>query len=117
MISLLFDIEQIMAYVVGSVGIGGFLFTLRHRGFYSVYARSSILIGGITSFLHAYNFDNIQQLVEGTDVALACVIIQIMVSLSLISFTYTILRFKWRWLGDVSTHCSSEECPLVKKYK
>lgn len=117
MISFLFDLEMLLAILGATLGIGGFLFALKHRKFYSVYARSSILLGGISSTLHSYNFEFIRQILEPTDFAIACVLIQGMFSLSILAFTYTILRFKWKWQVDVESHCDYQHCNLKRTNK
>ncbi len=112
MISFLFDLEMLLSITGATLGIGGFLFTLKYRNFYSVYARSSILLGGISALLHTYNFDFIRVILEPSQYALTCVLIQMMFSLSVLAYTYTILRFKWKWQVDVREHCESQSCPL-----
>ena len=115
-ISLLFDIEMVLSILVATMAIGGFLFTVKYRTFYSVYARSSILMGGISSMLHSYNFEYVRNALEPSEFAIVCILIQAMFSLSILLFTYTILRFKWKWQLDVNVQmlesCDSDGCPL-----
>ena len=113
----LFDIEMFLTIFASALALGGFFFTLKHRMFYSVWARSSILMGGLSSSAHLYNFDYIKETLMLSEYGLVCIIIQTMFSLSILLFTFTILRFKWKWQIDVKNHCSSEECPLIMKYK
>jgi len=96
---ILIEVERFFLIFVTAISIGGFLFTLRHRGYYSVWARSSILMGAISSFFLTFtcNFDVVSHtnLNEYSEPLFAS--IHILTSLSLLLFTYTILRFKWKW--------------------
>jgi len=118
MLDIIFNVAQFLSIMVATAGIGGFAFMLRHKSYYSKWARSAVLMGGITSALHAYDFDAIKLLIMGaevgTEAAVLCVIIQSMVSLTLALFTYTILRFKWRWQDEHHKVCSSMGCPKIK---
>lgn len=112
MIELLFDFEMFLSIMVSTLGFGGFFFTLKHRKFYSVWARSSILLGSLTSFLHLYNFEYIRETLLMSEYAMLCILVETMFSLSILLFTFTILRFKWKWQLDVNAHCDSDGCPL-----
>lgn len=114
---ILFNIEMLLSIMASTLGLGGFFFTLKHRKFYSVYARSSILMGALSSILHLYNFDYIRETLMLSEYALVCIMVQTMFSVSILLFTFTILRFKWKWQVDVNQHCNSEQCPLIMKYK
>jgi predicted transporter len=117
MIETLFNIEMLLSIFASTLGLGGFFFTLKHRMYYSVWARSSILMGSITSLAHLYNFEYIRETLMLSEYAIVCIMTQTMFSLSILLFTFTILRFKWKWQVDVHKHCTSSDCPLVMKYK
>ena len=73
---ILIEVERFFLIFVTAISIGGFLFTLRHRGYYSVWARSSILMGAISSFFLTFtcNFDVVWiMVVVGDKIVLAVV--------------------------------------------
>ena len=101
-IELLFEIEKYLSIIVSAGAIGAFFFTLKHRKYYSCWARSSILLGSVISVYHLINCflcspaaallvsviaDRKQHMISAG--------IHIGYQLSVAMFVYTILRFKW----------------------
>ena len=101
-IELLFEIEKYLSIIVSAGAIGAFFFTLKHRKYYSCWARSSILLGSVISVYHLFycflcspdaallvsvNADRKQHMISAG--------IHIGYQLSVAMFVYTILRFKW----------------------
>ena len=101
-IELLFEFEKYLSIIVSAGAIGAFCFTLKHRRYYSVWARSSILLGAVISIYHLFNC-----FLCSPDAALLISVIadrkshmisagiHIGYQLSVAMFVYTILRFKW----------------------
>jgi heme A synthase len=89
-IELLFGVDKFLSIVVATLAITAFIFTLKHRRFYSCWARSSILTGAIVSIVNITGIS-----VISTDVHIQMVVTHIGMSLSMLLFIYTILRFKW----------------------
>ena len=89
-LELLFGIEKILSIIVATLAITAFGFTLKHRRFYSCWARSSILVGAIVSVVNITGLS-----LWTSDVHVQMCITHIGMSLSMLLFIYTILRFKW----------------------
>jgi heme A synthase len=89
-IELLFGVEKILGILVATLAITAFCFTIKYRRFYSCWARSSILVGGIVSIVNITGIS-----IWSTDVHIQMVVTHIGMSLSMLLFIYTILRFKW----------------------
>jgi heme A synthase len=81
---LFFGIEKFLSIIVTALAFGAFFFTLRHRRFYSCWARSAILLAAVVELYSSWNFDTTN-----------AILIQIGHSLSISLFVFTIIRFKW----------------------
>ena len=114
MVDLLFEVEKFLSIIVTAVALGAFFFTLRHRKYYSCWARSAILLGAVIEFYSSYNcflcYPELTELLH-TKPHQAIVIAQIGYSSAVALFIYTILRFKWsmrtqykRILQDLKQH-------------
>ena len=97
-IELIFEIERLLSLVVGTMALTAFIFTVRHRKYYSCFARSSILLGGLVEAYNSYNcflcnpdFQVVAHLEPHIQMALT----HIGYSTAIALFVYTILRFKW----------------------
>jgi|LWDU01.1.fsa_nt_gi hypothetical protein len=91
--------EIILSITCSAIGIGGFLFTIRHRKHYSCWARSSIFFGALVALVNLYNYEFVRDALtllaeEGAEIILIKAMIQSSFSLSIILFTFTILRLK-----------------------
>ena len=87
---LLFGIEKILGMIVATLAITAFGFTVKHRRYYSCWARSSILVGALVSLVNITGIS-----IWTNDIHIQMVITHIGMSLSMLLFIYTILRFKW----------------------
>jgi hypothetical protein len=90
-LDLLFTLDKFLGMLVATLAITAFLFTLKHRRFYSCWARSSILVGALVSVVNITGISYFG--VE--DVHIQMTVTHIGMSLSMGLFIYTILRFKW----------------------
>lgn len=98
-IELLFELEKYVSIIVSTGAIGAFFFTLRHRKYYSCWARSSILLGAVVSVYHLFNCflcspEHIADIANVKEHMITAGI-HIGYQLSVGMFVYTILRFKW----------------------
>ena len=83
-LELFYGIEKLLSITVTALAFGAFFFTLRHRRYYSCWARSAILLAAVVELYSSYNFDTANALV-----------VQVGYSISVALFVYTIIRFKW----------------------
>jgi hypothetical protein len=97
-VEMIFEIERILSLVVATLAITSFMFTIRHRKYYSCWARSAILLGAIVEAYNSYNcflcnpkFVEVASLEPHIQMAMA----HIGYSTAILLFVYTILRFKW----------------------
>ena len=105
---VLFEIEKWLSLGVAALAFTGFLFTIRHRRFYSCWARSSILVGGVVQAMNSYysHLDGVP--VDALSSQMA--VVHIGYSLAILVFTYTILRFKWGILKQYKKIIEQYEC-------
>ena len=89
-IELLFGVDKFLSIVVATLAITAFGFTVKHRRYYSCWARSSILVGAIVSIVNITGIS-----IWTNDVHVQMVVTHIGMSLPMLLFIYTILRFKW----------------------
>ena len=100
-LNLIFEIEKFLSIIVTALAFGAFFFTIRHRKYYSCWARSAILLGALVVFYSSYNCAFCDPATrafivrEMMEMNLVLATVQVGYSLSLALFIYTILRFKW----------------------
>lgn len=92
MLDILIGTEKILSALTATFCITAFAFTIRHRVFYSVWARSSILIAGLVAMSNFFGSLGILNGIGGTQ---SMVVLHILFTLSIALSSYTILRFKW----------------------
>ena len=93
MLDILIGTEKILSALAATFCITAFAFTIRHRVFYSVWARSSILIAGLVAMSNFY-FGSLG-ILNGIGGTQSMVVLHILFNLSIALSSYTILRFKW----------------------
>ena len=101
--TLVFEVEKYLSIIVTALAFGAFFFTLRHRKYYSCWARSAILLGALITFYSSYNcFLCYPQLAEAMMAVdqhgqphMIQAVIHIGYSMTISMFIYTILRFRW----------------------
>ena len=98
-IDILFEFEKYLSIIVSAGAIGAFFFTLKHRKYYSCWARSSILFGALISIYHLFTcfLCSPEAALKIADVKdhMVTAGIHIGYQLTVAMFVYTIIRFKW----------------------
>tara|TARA_B110000881_G_C18472091_1_gene461900 strand:+ start:266 stop:634 length:369 start_codon:yes stop_codon:yes gene_type:complete len=102
--TIIFEVEKYLSIIVTALAFGAFFFTLRHRKYYSCWARSAILLGALIEFYSSYNcflcYHDLQTMAmmavdQHGQPHMIQAVIHIGYSLTISTFIYTILRFRW----------------------
>jgi hypothetical protein len=120
MLDILIGTEKILSALTATFCITAFAFTIRHRIFYSVWARSSILIAGLVAMSNFFGSLGILNGIGGTQ---GEIVLHILFSLSIALSSYTILRFKWglkkqyKKMFESYVGCQNIDCSIFKTNK
>lgn len=121
MLTILNEIFSLLLIITSALAAGGFLFTIRHKAFYSVWSRSSLLITAVSTATYCFVRSDLDttllELPYSQEVIFEMAHIGVLASL--LSFIYTILRFKYHWQKDIPEgiiYCPHiDECHLAPK--
>lgn len=112
-------LEYVLAFhglfgtMVCSAALFGFGFTIKHASYYSVWARTSVLLGFLSSMMLAFVPTSTNLFViNHIWLYLFC---GMFMQATIATFIYTIIRNKWSWSEDfrLELNCEYRKCPLV----
>jgi len=108
-IEIWFDIQNALAVLGATAGFGGFLFTLRNRHYYLWPSRTSLLVGGLASFLPVYfNSPEGEQLAVEAGLSIAVISIQSVFSISVILFSIIVIQYRHSQYGTDGSKCGGK---------
>jgi len=108
-IEIWFDIQNALAVLGATAGFGGFLFTLRNRHYYLWPSRTSLLVGGLASFLPVYfNSPEGEQLAVQVGLDIAVIAIQSVFSISVILFSIIVIQYRHSQYGTDGSKCGGK---------
>ena len=117
-IEIWFDIQNALAVLGATAGLGGFLFTLRNRHYYLWPSRTSLLIGGLASFLPIYfQTDAGNQIATEAGLAFEVIAIQSAFSISVIMFSIIVVQYRHSQYGKDGSKCGEKRLGKSLKKK